>query len=135
AALWSDLAAAETLVFIRKRDDGGWLTALVAANHALALDGRFAPALFNRALLMETVGVAPAARQYWTAYLAADAASAWAAVARRHLGSRKMTQAEAWLKQVPRLDALSSTELASLARRFPLEARTYGEGPFLSSWA
>lgn len=54
-------------------------------NRALELDATRLEALFNRALLRQSVGLRSAAKADWQRYLQQDPASPWAAEAREHL--------------------------------------------------
>lgn len=102
--------------------------ALASADRALAIDARLPEALFNRALALERMGLLDAARDAWNAYLKVDASSPWAAEAREHLG-RLGSRQSSFERDLPRLSA------SELAARYPQQARTWGEGPFLAEWA
>ena len=54
-------------------------------NRALELDDSLLPALFNRALLRQRVGLLPLAKEDWEKYLQRDANSAWSEEARIQL--------------------------------------------------
>ena len=84
---------------------------------------------------MEDLGVIPAARSEWKKYLAGESRPAWSSLARRHLTSLPATDVEVWGASTKSEAALSAAGWAELARRFPQQARTYGEGPYLSAWA
>lgn len=124
--VWNDLAAARYSV---SEDHPAELPlALAAADRALKLDPNFAEAAFNRALILERMGIAGAARKAWQRYLEIDPASDWSSEAREHL---------------PRLDdrsaafdpkLLGTLPADALVRRFPQEARTWGETPILAEW-
>ncbi|HKX30176.1 MAG TPA: CHAT domain-containing protein [Blastocatellia bacterium] len=59
--------------------------ALDHLNRALALDGRCLEALFNRALLYQSLKLYPSARSDWQQYLSYDRNSPWAEEARKNL--------------------------------------------------
>lgn len=92
SAHWSDLAAA----YLARFDHAGPATdlprALDAVERSLALD-RSPEAMFNRALILERLNLTSAAAAAWTDYLAADAASGWAAETREHFrGTQEQLQ-------------------------------------------
>jgi tetratricopeptide (TPR) repeat protein len=81
----SDLTAA---YLARSRREGGaqdLARAISAAGLALKSNPDLIEALFNRALGLEMLGPASAARDAWNEYLKRDASSAWADEARRRL--------------------------------------------------
>ncbi|MCU1348545.1 MAG: repeat family protein [Acidobacteria bacterium] len=132
---WNNLAAAAIGAAGKSHDDERWLEALVAADRALALDPRMRQARFNRARALDGLGAIPLARAEWRRFLAADARSRWAWVARQRLRLREPTDAEAWKRATADLSTLSDSALSRLARSFPQQARTYAEGIYLSAWA
>jgi len=85
AALWSDLAAAETAAALRFGRPSLYPDALAAADRALELDPQMREASFNRALILERMGLAAEARTAWQRYLGIDPGSQWANEARRRL--------------------------------------------------
>jgi hypothetical protein len=58
--------------------------ALTAADCAIALDGALSEARFNRALILERMGLRGEAADAWRDHLARDPSSPWAEEARRH---------------------------------------------------
>jgi CHAT domain-containing protein len=85
ARLLSDLSAAY-LVRAKALDQPADVAkALSAAEQAIATKGAPDEAYFNRALALEGLSLADAAREAWEAYLARDAGSGWADEARQHL--------------------------------------------------
>jgi CHAT domain-containing protein len=84
----SDLAAAAYTASLERGGDPARLTeALAASEKALQLDAQFLEALFNRALILERLGLGRQAREAWDRYLSADPRSNWAAEAKRHRGT------------------------------------------------
>ncbi len=68
AVFWTDLSAA-CLVRYTQGGDRGWAErGLEAADRALALDARLDEALYNRALALDLLGDADAARRAWRRY-------------------------------------------------------------------
>jgi len=131
---WNDIAAAEAASARKGNQIDRLLVALEAAENAIELGSR-PEAGFNHAMIVEELGVIPAARLEWQKYLASESQRAWSSLARRHLASFRATDVETWEKSTRSEAALSAAEWAELARRLPQQARTYGEGPFLFSWA
>ncbi len=82
--VWSDLAA--VLHETAMRDEAPELLAesLAASDRALLLQPEFPEALFNRAIVIEHLGLRDDAREAWDRYLVADSSSDWAAEARAH---------------------------------------------------
>ena len=126
---WSDLAAARYAVATQDEHPSQLPLALADADHALRLDPKSPEALFNRALILEHLGVRDQARKAWQAYLAIDSGSAWSIEARAHLRTLETTSR----RFDPKM--LDSAPVDQLVREFPQEARTWGEGPMLASWA
>jgi CHAT domain-containing protein len=87
ASAWSDLAAAYHESARRYDAPELFADALAATDRALARDSRFSEALFNRALLIERLGLKDDAREAWTRYLDNDSTGRWADEARFHLSN------------------------------------------------
>jgi hypothetical protein len=129
AHAWNDLAAARFAVAVEDERPSQLPEALADVDHALRLDPKNAEALFNRALIVEHLGVREQARTAWKSYLDVDGTSAWSVEARAHLRALEQTSR--------RFDAklIESTSADTLVREFPQEVRTWGEGPLLAAWA
>jgi len=85
AIVWSDLAAARHEA-ARSTNDGELLTlALDAADRAIELNPSLAEALFNRAIILEAIGLRLVAVEAWRKYLMVDATSPWSDDARQRL--------------------------------------------------
>ncbi len=84
---WNDLAAALHEMASRYDAPELYAEALTACDRAIALEPRLAEALFNRALILERLGLRDEAREAWQQYLAADAPSGWTVEARQHLAA------------------------------------------------
>jgi CHAT domain-containing protein/tetratricopeptide (TPR) repeat protein len=91
AQTWSDLAAARYAAASDLGRAALYPQALAAADAALKLDPHLPEALFNRALIVERMGLVDEARAAWTRYLAADPSSKWADEARSHLAELPAT--------------------------------------------
>jgi len=136
AKVWSDLAAARYTQALQSEDPPELAQALTAADAALRIDNKLPEALFNRALILEHLGLRDQARTAWKRYLAVDPASAWSHEAEKHLAGlnavsdfrRELDRAYAALDSAPNRAAL-------LFERFPQESRVWGESEILSRWA
>lgn len=138
AVVWSDLAAARYTEALHGENEKPKLAqALVAADAALRLDPALPEALFNRALILEHLGLRDAARTAWQRYLAADPSSPWAREAERHL--RGLTGAAEFRQELDRtyarLENDSAADGSDLVERFPQECRVWGESEILKRWA
>jgi CHAT domain-containing protein/tetratricopeptide (TPR) repeat protein len=85
SAVWTDLTAAYYEVAVRHAVPELFANALAAADRALAMEPDHAEALFNRALVLEHLGLRADAREAWSRYLAIEAESGWSGEARAHL--------------------------------------------------
>jgi CHAT domain-containing protein len=136
--LWSDLAAARYVRSTTAADDDveGLLSALVAADRSRRIDPHNANALFNRALILEGLGLRTLAAGAWRAYLDVEEDPIRAADARRRLESIEGTT---WNKVQPELErATEAGDMAAvetIVARFPQDARGYGEVIYLTNWA
>ena len=135
ARVWNDLAAARYTVAVREDRTALLPSALVAVNRAIELDPKRVDAYFNRALILEALGLRDDARREWRRYLELDPSSDWSNEARDHL--RTLGEATTTLdfgKELARA-ADDRDAVTSLVRRFPQESRTMGEGTLLGDWA
>jgi len=127
AHLWSDLAAAR---YASASDHAAELPlALAAADRALQLDPALAEAHFNRALILERLGLRDAAARAWRRYLEVDAGGPWSVEAREHLRRLSVTPAAFDRRLFETLPA------ETVVRRYPRDARAWGEAPLLAEWA
>lgn len=138
-ALWSDLAAARIAAADKLARPSLLPRALAAADRALELDAHHGEALFNRALIVEAMGLSTEARAAWDAYLAVDNASDWAREAREHLAQLPPPAQSQFERDQPRLEraaaAHDTNTIASIVAADPLRARTFGETWYLGHWA
>lgn len=138
AAYWNDLAAARYTLAVTEKRPHELPQALADADHALRLDPKLHDALFNRALIIEALGISEAARRAWQRYATADPSSHWSTEAMHHLGDLRVvtTRDEFQNRLALATRALPNNDaLIALARNFPQEARTWSEGPLLAQWA
>ncbi|HXH40708.1 MAG TPA: hypothetical protein VNN08_18900, partial [Thermoanaerobaculia bacterium] len=140
AAYWSDLAAARYTLAVREKRPYELPQALADADHALEIQHALPDALFNRALIVESMGITEAARRAWQRYAAADPSTHWSDEAANHLGRLGVVQTRDEFQQ--QLDLASRAlrggdngPITALARNRPQEARTWSEGPLLGLWA
>lgn len=89
--VWSDLAAARYAAAVELQRPSLLPEGLAAADRALRIDPKSAEALFNRALILEHLGLTGEARKGWLRYLEVDSNSSWATEARAHLGELPVT--------------------------------------------
>jgi CHAT domain-containing protein len=127
--VWNDLAAARYAIAVMEEHSSELPLALGDVDHALRLDPRLPEALFNRALILERIGLRDQARKAWLAYLAVDGGSAWSVEAQAHLRAIPATTT----RFDPKL--LEGASADRLVRAFPQEVRSFSEGPLLAAWA
>ncbi|HUR80590.1 MAG TPA: CHAT domain-containing protein [Thermoanaerobaculia bacterium] len=141
AARWSDLAAAHIAEADATGDPHATAIALAAADRALAIDPAFAPARFNRAVAVSTLGGPRLGRIAWETYLGSDSTGGWAEEARRSIRviDDLTTASGSWPRELERLRlaALNAdgATVENIVRRFPQQSRTWTEGEFLGNWA
>lgn len=136
---WNDLAVARYAAASRLGRASLYPQALAAADRALALEPRFAEALFNRALIAEKLGLADEARAAWQRYLEVDPSSPWADEARAHLTRLGAAAGESpFQRELPRLEKAAvdgdAEAVRAVVARFPQQARTFGEAEHLGLW-
>ena len=129
AAVWNDLAAAQYTAAIRVPSPALFPEALASIDRALHINANDAEALFNRALILEHMGLAGPARAAWQRYLEVDPSSKWAVEARTHLAALPQASGDTLFKR-----ALPHTSGASLAQNWPEQSRAWGEAEFLGQW-
>jgi CHAT domain-containing protein len=136
AGIWSDLAATRYAAAVKADNPRLLAEALAAADMALRLHPKLAEALFNRALIVERLGLRDQARAAWDRYLAVDSRSEWAAEARQHVQDLAPLAdfREEFTRQYDRLTR-DPESAKKLARQFPYEARLWGETEVLARWA
>jgi len=140
AACWSDLAAARYTHAVRGKRPHELPQALADADHALRLAPTLPDALFNRALIIEALGITEAARRAWQSYVAVDPSTHWSSDAMSHMGRlRVVTSRDEFQHHLDlasnALRAGNRDPLIALARNYPQEARTWSEAPLLGNWA
>lgn len=137
ARVWSDLAAARCMMATRRDKPAEFPRALAAADRALVLDSELPEAHFNRAIVLEKMGLRSYAAVEWAAYLARDSETRWADEARIRLRKDRQQPRPFRVDLKIALAAANrgdSASIDSLARRSPQDARGFGEGVILLSW-
>jgi tetratricopeptide (TPR) repeat protein len=137
---WSDLAAAEYTAALRLGRASLYPVALEHADHALRIDPRCPEALFNRALILQRLGLTAAARDAWNAYLKIDPSSSWARDARDRLKAATGTTGDSEFRHdQPRLERAAvdgdSEIVAAICNRHRQQCRTWSEAEYLGRWA
>lgn len=107
AAAWNDLAAAYYASAVYDGHTTDLPRALAAADRAIAADAALSEARFNRALILERMGLRGEAAAAWRDYLARDPSSAWAAEARKHADALPPVPPAATRSEIERLDILA----------------------------
>jgi CHAT domain-containing protein len=132
ASLWSDLAAAR---YERGAEFGNveeMFAALADADRSLRLDARHPNALFNRALILERIGLTSVAAEAWRECVRQTRD---AEAQRRHAAITTQT----WTDARPRFEKSAIdgdvAGVAELVARFPQEVRTWGDVVYLTRWA
>jgi len=138
--VWSDLAAAQYAAALRLDRPSLYPEALASADQALRLDPRLPEALFNRALVLERLGLKVQARNAWSRYLAVDGSSPWAVEAREHLARLPVsTSEERFRQELPRLEraaiAGDATTVRAVVDAYRQQTRTTAEVVTLGQWA
>lgn len=126
---WNDVAAARYAAATGEKRPSLFPQALADADQALRLAPNAAEAHFNRALILEALGLQDAARDAWERYLALDPSSGWSNEARVHL---RRLQPRSTRFDPGLFDTLPPD---ALVRQFPQEARRRAETILLNDWA
>ena len=135
AHAWSDLAAARLARATRHDRPSELPAALVAADRAIGLEPRFAPARFNRASVVEAMGFGREAARAWRDFLRTHTGDEWRDAGLRHLHRLNApTSADAWLAVRRHLDRASDAELSRMTQIAPDRLRPWGEVVVLAAW-
>ncbi len=140
AKSWSDLAAARYATASKLGRASLYPEALAAADAALRIDPNLPEALFNRALILERLGLTDEAKRAWQRYLETDSSSDWATEARSRIAQLPATtHASQFEHDRPLLErAAERGDTASVRRYVDVHrerARAYAEGEYLGHWA
>lgn len=134
---WSDLAAMEVLAARKTGDGEHLLDALAAVDRAIEIDPALPEALFNRAVIVEEMGLRHPAIECWRRFLRQELDSSWATEARRRLHADQVVRSDAdeWRQLNVGVASLTFAELSQATERLPEQARRTAEGPLLAAWA
>jgi CHAT domain-containing protein len=130
ARIWNDLAAARLELAIDDGRPSNLPLALAAVNRAAALAPDAAEPRFNRALILEQLGIRDQARAAWQHALNAGPSGEWDIESREHLRALEDRGAKRFDKR-----QLETSTAAAMVRDFPQETRAHAEGPLLGEWA
>ncbi|MBV9495174.1 MAG: CHAT domain-containing protein [Acidobacteria bacterium] len=130
AAIHSDLAAALDAAGVRLERPSLFAEALAAADGALRIEPDQPAALFNRALILEHLGLGGEARKAWDRYLAVDPSSQWAVEARERLRRLPLATGDARFRK----EQSDLSRAAALVAAFPQQSRTFAEAEYLGRW-
>jgi len=140
AKTWSDLAAARYAAAVQFRRPSLYPEALAASDDALRIDARLPEALFNRALILENMGLTSEARKAWQRYLDVDPGSQWANEARSHLAELPATTgASRFERDQPLLEGAAASgdarKTLALVDLYRERSRRLAEVEYLGRWA
>jgi CHAT domain-containing protein len=133
--MWTDIAAVHIGLAAGSGEADEWIAALDAADRALGLDRGRPEARFNRAVILDAIGVTPVARTEWWTYRTIDSNSHWAAIAQQRLASPEVSEAKVWKRARLQLEVEPAADLNRLTQRFPQQVRAFAEGLWLPLWA
>jgi len=136
AAAWNDLAAARIEASKARGDALEILAALVAIDQALALDPIYPAALYNRAAILDVMGLRRQARDAWRLALVAESNPGWRDDIRKHL-EQMSADVDATLgpKAIAGVQTNNPDDAHEVVNRFPQDARRYAEGVLPVAWA
>ncbi|MCU1349441.1 MAG: hypothetical protein JWO56_2471, partial [Acidobacteria bacterium] len=138
AAAWNDLAAALYTSAVRDRRAADLPDGLAAAERALQRNPEFPEARFNRALILEQMGLRTEAAGAWRDYLAVDAKSKWAEEARMRLNALPPATQTRFRDRIPVLESAAAAgdaaRVDAVLRDFPQEVRAWFETDVLGRW-
>lgn len=136
---WSDLAAARYAAASQLGRASLYPLALSAADEALRREPSLAEARFNRALILERMGLADEAKRAWERYLEVDASSPWAREARARLAELQRAPRASFDRDRPLLEEAAARGDAQAVRQYVdlhrSRARAFAEAEYLGRWA
>lgn len=137
--VWSDLAAARYATASQLGRASLYPRALAAADTALRIDPSLPEARFNRALILERLGLPEEAKRAWQRYLETDPSSPWADEARARLKDiPALTRSSQFERDRPLLENAAARGDAIALRQY-VDAhrdrgRAYAEAEYLGRW-
>jgi len=137
---WNDLSVATLEIATKRQDPSLLVDALFAADRALMLAPHDAAALFNRAVILDRLGLHAVARGAWVEFLRIENDPHWIDEALGRLHPLSPAHAEAdWRFTFDRLGKLSAAQqreaVTAAATLYPQYARRWGETVVLGAWA
>jgi CHAT domain-containing protein len=140
ASYWNDLATAYLEAHEKKADAAQLAEALAATDRALGIDAANLPALFNRGVIRDRLGLREQAIAAYKNYLLHDSASPWAEDVRGKLSLLEQRgENDSWEADSQRLEQAAIAGDIETVRRLvdahPYEARASGEVSYLGAWA
>lgn len=135
---WSDLAAVRYETAVARGNDTKLLEALASVDRAIPLDQLHGASRFNRALVVERMGLAAEAAAGWRTFLGIESDSEWARVARERLAAIEKTRGD-WREGQKRLtdalDRVDSPAVQEVVQAFPQQSREWAEETSLGAWS
>ena len=130
ASIWNDLAVVRATR--GTADDDSLVAALAAADRSIDLDASKVAPRFNRALILDKLGLQVLAAKAFSDYLRLDGNSAWAAAARDRVRELEVQRANGfrWRDLAPD----DVRQVRNAATEFPQEARLAVEREILPAW-
>jgi CHAT domain-containing protein/tetratricopeptide (TPR) repeat protein len=136
AMAWNDLAAARLERSRSEASASDVVRALVAIEQSLVADPTFAPALFNRAAILERMGLRRLAHAAWRAALVAERDKEWREEIRCRLDATATEDdSEAMFRAFANLRVDEPGDIREAVERFPQEARRQAEAVLPAQWA
>lgn len=137
-AAWTTLATVRLEVGTRRSQPRELLAAVAAADRALQLKPNMAEAAFNRAVALESLSLHTMAVSAYEKYLLLDGSSEWSSEVRSRLKNIRAKRHDDWnvAREILEKAVSDGNEavIASIVRRHPLSARTWGETIYLGRW-
>ena len=134
AAYWSDLAVGLQELARFTGDPQHSLDALVASDRALRVRPDFLPALFNRALALESLGLEIPAIHAYGLCMRKHPNTPWTQEAIARVWRLKRPRVDAWREALKSLPNATDDVLLQIVTEFPVEVRAHVEDELLAEW-
>ena len=137
ATLWNDLAAVHYASAVSTKRPEELVEALAAIDTALDISPNLPEARFNRALIVEHIGIRESAIAAWRRFLDLDGSSEWAGEAHAHVKALSTVEPpfpEVFDRAYDRL-MVHPEEARALMQKYPQDARSAAESDCLGRWA
>lgn len=136
---WNDLAVARLESSTMESSGEMLALALAAIDRSLECNAAKPEALFNRGVILQTLGVRHAALDAFRRYLQVDDTSEWATEVRNRLQmTETRSTAERWNEERPLLEAAAekgdTSTVEHIVERHRQSSRTWAEGEYLGRW-